>query len=95
MSGRKNSKTNQQYFSNSTVQFREGLTVIKQLQINEFGFGQDFFGLIDDQGKEIAPCECQYFIPIEHGLIRTENKFGLVGILDQAGNLVVPFSRGY
>src|SRR5690606_25585900 len=55
----------------------------------------DFYGLIDDQGKEIVPCECQYFIPIEHGLIRTENKEGLVGILDQAGNSIVPFSRGY
>lgn len=86
---------NPKYPVQTSVKFKPSITVIKQLRINKYGFGQDFYGLIDDQGNEIIPCECQYFIPIEHGLIRTENKEGLVGILDQAGNFVVPFSRGY
>lgn len=79
----------------SSVKFKPGITVIRQLQINEYGFGQDFYGLIDDQGKEIIPCECQYFIPIEHDLIRIENKYGLIGILDRAGSFLVTFTRGY
>lgn len=81
--------------THSSIKFKQGITVIRQLQINEYGFGQDFYGMIDDQGNEIIPCECQYFIPIEHDLIRTENKYGLIGILDRAGNFLVPFSRGY
>lgn len=86
---------NPKYPVQTSVKFKPGIMVIRQLQINEYGFEQDFYGLVDDQGNEIVPCECQYFIPIEHGLIRTENKQGLFGILDQAGNFVVPFSRGY
>lgn len=86
---------NPKYPVPTSIKFKQGITVIRQLQFNEYGFGQDFYGLIDDQGNEIVPCECQYFIPIEHGLIRTENKQGFIGILDQAGNFVVPFSRGY
>jgi hypothetical protein len=79
----------------SSVKFKPGITVIRHLQINEYGFGQDFYGLIDDQGNELISCECQYFIPMGEGLIKTEDRFGNVGILNQAGNFVVPFSRGY
>lgn len=79
----------------SSVKFKPGITVIRQLQINEYGFGQDFYGLIDDQGNEIIPCECQYFMPIDNDLIRTESKYGLIGILDRAGSFLVPFTRGY
>jgi len=92
---RKIELNNPKYPVQTSGKFKPSITVIKQLQINEYGFEQDFYGLINDQGNEIVPCECQYFAPIEHGLIRTENKFGLVGILDQSGNFVVPFSRGY
>ena len=86
---------NPKFVVSSLVNFNTDLTVIKQSQINDYGMDQDFYGLIDDQGNEIVPCECQYFIPIDHGLIRTENRLGLIGILDQAGNFVIPFSRGY
>ncbi|WP_201317526.1 WG repeat-containing protein [Paenibacillus sp. EPM92] len=86
---------NPKYPAHSSIKFKPGITVIRQLQINEYGFGQDFYGLIDDQGNEIVSCECQYFKPIDNGLIVTENNHELFGILDRAGNFLVPFSRGY
>lgn len=75
----------------SSVKFKSGITVIRQLQINEYGFGQDFYGLIDDQGKEIIPCECQYFMLVGEGLIKAEDRLGNIGILDQASSFIVPF----
>ncbi len=83
------------YPVHSSTKFKPGITVIRQLQINEYSFGQDFYGLIDDQGNEIIPCECQYFIPMGEGLIKAEDRLGNVGILYQAGNFVVPLSRWY
>lgn len=86
---------NTKYTVSTCVNFNSDITVIKQLQINKYGIEKYLYGLIDAQFEVIVPCECQYFVPIEHGLICTVNRYGNIGILNQVGNFLVPFSRGY